>query len=267
MVDGVLDPTPEREESAAATPAARASRAASGRRLSAALPTGLIGRLVRTVYPRLEPELARLPEYVPVGGTAVDIGGWFGPWTRRLSDRADRVVTVEADPRLARLLRQAFPQVEVVQAAASDECGEIDLWVPDGRALAGISSVAGGAGRPVSVARITVDSLGLTDVRFIKVDVEGHELNALLGAAETIARDRPTLIVEVEERHRQMPGLIALMSGWGYTGRVLLDAGWTLLADFDLCTHQRETVRELDRGFVRRTLCPGKRYINSVLFT
>ncbi|WP_243718429.1 FkbM family methyltransferase [Actinomadura sp. 7K534] len=204
---------------------------------------------------------------MPVGGTAVDIGGWFGPWTRRLSDRADRVVTIEADPRLAGLLCQAFPQVKVVQAAASDECGKIDLWVPDGGTLAGISSVTGGAGRPVSVARLTVDSLGLTDVRFIKVDVEGHELNALLGAAETIARDRPNLIVEVEERHRQMPDVIALMGRWGYTGRVLLDAGWTLLADFDLATHQRETVRELDRGFVRRTLRPGKRYINSVLFT
>ncbi|WP_243708387.1 FkbM family methyltransferase [Actinomadura sp. GC306] len=204
---------------------------------------------------------------MPVGGTAVDIGGWFGPWTRRLAARADRVVTIEADPRLAELLRQAFPRVEVVQAAASDECGEIDLWIPDGHALAGISSVAGGTGRPVTTTRITLDSLKLTDVHFMKIDVEGHELNALLGAAETIARDRPTLIVEVEERHGQMPDLIALMKSWGYTGHVLLSAGWTLLSDFDLRTHQRATVHDLNRGFIRRALHPGDRYINSVLFT
>ncbi|MGP4028384.1 FkbM family methyltransferase [Actinomadura sp. 3N407] len=267
MVDDIVDSTPEREVPAAGPPAAATGRAPLERRLVGALPTGLIGRLVRAVYPRLEPELGRLPEYVPTGGTAVDVGGWFGPWTRRLAGRADRVVTIEPDPRLAGLLRRTFPRVEVVQAAASDECGTIDLWIPDSRALAGISSVSGDAGRPVSVTRVTVDSLGLTDVRFIKLDVEGHELNALLGAAETIARDRPNLLVEVEERHRQMPDVIALMRRWDYTGHVLLDSVWTPLADFDLSAHQRDTVRELDRGFFGRMLRPGRRYINSVLFT
>ncbi|MEU8797312.1 FkbM family methyltransferase [Spirillospora sp. NPDC048819] len=267
MIDDVLDSTPEREEPAAGSPAAAIGRATLGSRLSATLPAGLVGRLVRAVYPRLEPELGRLPEYVPAGGTAVDVGGWFGPWTRRLAGRADRVVTIEADPHLAALLRRTFPRVEVVQAAASDECGEIDLWIPDGGALAGVSSVSGRTGRPVSVARVTVDSLGLTDVRFMKLDVEGHELNALLGAGETIARDRPTLLVEVEERHGQMPDVIALMRSWSYTGHVLLDSGWTPLADFDLTAHQRDTVHELNRGFVSRMLRPGRRYINSVLFT
>jgi FkbM family methyltransferase len=231
------------------------------------LPAGLVGRLVRVVYPRLEPELRWLAEYVPAGGVAVDVGGWFGPWTQRLAARADRVVTIEADPRLAGLLRRTFPRVEVVEAAASDECGEIDLWIPEGGALAGISSVAGGVGRPVRVARVTVDSLRLTDVRFIKLDVEGHELNALRGAGETIGRDRPTLLIEVEERRRQMPGVIALMRSWGYTGHVLLDSGWVPLAEFDLGAYQQETVHELDRGFVGRMLRPGRRYINSVLFT
>ncbi|MFD0856450.1 rRNA adenine N-6-methyltransferase family protein, partial [Actinomadura adrarensis] len=87
---------------------------ALGRRLERVLPLWLIGRLVRSVYPRLEPELSRLSEYVPAGGTAVDIGGWFGPWTRRLAKRADRVVTIEADPRLAALLRRTFSRVDVV---------------------------------------------------------------------------------------------------------------------------------------------------------
>jgi FkbM family methyltransferase len=177
------------------------------------------------------------------------------------------VVTIEADPRLAGLLRRAFPRVEVVQAAASNECGEIDLWVPESGALAGISSVSTGVGHPVRVARVTVDSLGITDVSFIKVDVEGHELNALLGAAETIERDRPALLIEVEERHGQMAEVIALMRSWDYIGHVLLDSGWVPLVEFDLRAHQRETLHELDRGFIARALRPGRRYVNSVLFT
>ncbi|MEW2353579.1 FkbM family methyltransferase [Spirillospora sp. NPDC029432] len=259
MVDDVLDSPPGQ--------GASGGRAPLGRRMVQVLPDGLVGRLVRAVYPRLEPELARLPEYVPAGGTAVDVGGWFGPWTRRLADRADRVVTLEADPRLAGLLRRTFPRVDVVQAAASDECGEIDLWIPEGGALAGVSSVTAGAGRPVRVPRVTVDSLRLADVRFIKLDVEGHELNVLRGAAETVRRDRPALLIEVEERHGRMPEVIALARAWGYTGHVLLDSGWVPLAGFDLGAHQRSTVHELDRGFAARALRPGRRYINSVLFT
>ncbi|XVQ07243.1 FkbM family methyltransferase [Spirillospora sp. CA-255316] len=267
MIDNVLDPTPEQDGPGPERSAAVIGRATLVRRCVGVLPAGLVGRLARVVYPRLEPELRCLAEYVPAGGIAVDVGGWFGPWTQRLAARADRVVTIEADPRLAGLLRRTFPRVEVVEAAASDECGEIDLWIPESGALAGISSVASGVGRPVRVARVTVDSLRLTDVRFIKLDVEGHELSALRGASETIGRDQPTLLIEVEERRRQMPGVIALMRSWGYTGHVLLDSGWVPLAEFDLGTYQRETVHELDRGFVGRMLRPGRRYINSVLFT
>ncbi|MFD0854704.1 FkbM family methyltransferase, partial [Actinomadura adrarensis] len=171
------------------------------------------------------------------------------------------------DPRLAALLRRTFSRVDVVHAAASDECGEIDLWIPESGGLAGISSVVAEAGRPVRVDRITVDSLKLTDVRFIKLDIEGHELNALRGAADTIERDRPTLLIEVEERHGQMPEVIGLVQSWGYQGRVLLDATWVPLAGFDLAGHQQQTVGELARGFISRALHPGKRYINSVLFT
>ncbi|MBA9005261.1 FkbM family methyltransferase [Thermomonospora cellulosilytica] len=260
MESGSEDPDGERD-------AGGAGRRRLGRGLSAVVPARLIGSFVRAVYPRLEPELARLEDFVPAGGTAVDVGGWFGPWARRLVGRADRVVTVEADPKLAGVLRRAFPQAEVVHAAASDECGQIDLWIPESGALAGISSVGGGVGRPVTVAQVTLDSLQLKDVRFIKLDIEGHELNALRGAQETIRRDLPNLLIELEERHRQMPEVLGLLRGWGYTGHVLLESGWIPLAEFDLVAHQRQTLHELDRGFVGRLLRPGRRYVNSVLFT
>src|SRR5262249_56409692 len=43
----------------------------------------------------------------------------------------------------------------------------------------------------------TLDSYGFTDVRVIKVDVEGGEMDVLEGARQTILRDRPALIVEL----------------------------------------------------------------------
>ena len=57
----------------------------------------------------------------------------------------------------------------------------------------GDSWVKGGGGIPM----VTLDSLGLTEVDFIKIDCEGYlKENVLRGAVETIKRDRPVIIVE-----------------------------------------------------------------------
>ncbi|WP_344453862.1 FkbM family methyltransferase [Actinocorallia aurantiaca] len=232
------------------------------------LPKPLLGAVIRRLYPRVEPELGRLAEFVPDGGTAVDVGGWFGPWTARLLRRADRVVTVEADPGLARLLERAFPTARVVAAAASDRDGSTTLWSPPAGAIVGISSVEHGAAGSVSatVPRVRIDDLSLSDVRFMKFDIEGHELAALLGAERTIRRDLPVLLLELEARHQPIEPVITLLSGWGYRGEVLLDGRWRPLEGFDLASHQRSHAVQLARSFPSRILFPGARYVNSVLF-
>lgn len=234
-------------------------------KLSGRVPPQWVGAFVRAVYPRVEPELRRVAEYVPAGGTAVDVGGWFGPWTGRLRRRAGRVVTVEADPGLVELLADTFPDVRVVHGAASDLEGEIELWMPQDR-LDGTASVEKCAGHPVKVPRITIDGLGLSDVRFIKLDIEGHELAALRGAEETIRRDRPVLLLELEERHRPVAPTLELLEGWGYTGQVLLNGRWVPLRGFRLVEHQAANLRRVRQGFLRRLLWPRPRYVNSVLF-
>src|SRR5262245_33316461 len=97
--------------------------------LSAALslmPTRLVASGIRTIYPRVEPELAGLGRYAPRGGTALDVGAWLGPWSRGLRRYADQVVAIEAHPQLADMLRRSLPAVRVVQAAASDRVGKVD---------------------------------------------------------------------------------------------------------------------------------------------
>jgi FkbM family methyltransferase len=249
-------------------------------RVATWVPMGALGAFVRAFYPRVEPELARLGGYVPRGGVAVDAGGWLGPWTQRLTRYADQVVTIEADGGLAAYLKATFPGVTVVHAAASDRAGEITLWVPPGGARPGTSSVTpqrAAASGPLPgtastqqsgqrVARLPIDDLALTDVRFIKLDVEGHELPALDGAAKTIQRDRPHILLELEERHQPLGPVLDRLASWGYRGFVMPHREWIPLERFDLAGHQRAAIRRVEQSFVRRLVWPYPRYVNTVLF-
>ena len=44
---------------------------------------------------------------------------------------------------------------------------------------------------------VTLDDYNLKNVSIMKVDVEGHELNALLGAKKTILTSKPVIVLEV----------------------------------------------------------------------
>ncbi|MFJ2826588.1 FkbM family methyltransferase [Streptomyces sp. NPDC087263] len=241
-------------------------------RLARFLPTRLVAATARLVYPRFEPELARLSDLCPPGcGTAVDVGGWYGPWTRRLATRADRVVTVEPVPHLARLLSSATPaNVRVIHAAASDHRGTAHLWLPpDDAGDRGVSSLVRRDihARALAVPCLTLDSLDLHDVDFIKIDVDGNELAVLRGASALIAHDRPALFIELESRIQPVAPVIAHLTQQGYVGWVLPGDTWLPLASFPLEAHQARTSHVVSQGLLRRVLPPrGPRYVNSVLF-
>jgi len=244
--------------------AALATRLSSG--IAGLLPDRVVGAAIRAVYSRVEPELDRIDDFVGKGGTAVDVGAWYGPWTSRLVRRAGHVVALEPAAQLAAHLRTVFPEVQVVAAAASDRAGVAELFVSESGPAVGVSSLEHGQGPAVTVPLTTIDSLGLSDVRFMKLDVEGHELPALRGAATVIQRDRPVLLVEVEERIQPVERVVNLLTEWGYIGYVLPEDQWVQLSRFDLATHQSAALRRVGQSFVGRVIWPSPRYVNSVLF-
>ncbi|MFI6402816.1 FkbM family methyltransferase [Streptomyces sp. NPDC050548] len=242
-------------------------------RLAPFLPTRLVAATARAVYPRFEPELARLDDLLPPDcGTAVDVGGWYGPWTHRLWRRARQVVTVEPVPHLARLLAAAAPaHARVITAAASDRPGTARLWLPpDDEGDRGVSSLVRRDihARAVHVPCVTLDGLGLKDVGFIKIDVDGNELAVLHGATGLLTRDRPALFVELESRIQPIAPVVTYLSLLGYEGWVLPDTTWTRLSAFPLEEHQARTSYVVSQGLLRRVLpfARGPRYVNSVLF-
>ncbi|WP_055489885.1 FkbM family methyltransferase [Streptomyces sp. TP-A0356] len=241
-------------------------------RLARLLPVRLVAATARLVYPRFEPELARLAELCPPGcRTAVDVGGWYGPWTRRMARRACRVVTVEPVPHLARLLAATSPaNVRVIPAAASDRGGTVRLWLPPGdEGDRGVSSLVRRDihARAVEVPCVTLDGLGLRDVGFIKIDVDGGELAVLRGARGILRRDRPFLFVELESRIQPIAPVVDFLTGLGYAGWVLPSRSWLPLNPRLLEAHQARRSYVVAHGLLRRVLpLRGPRYVNSVLF-
>jgi FkbM family methyltransferase len=64
---------------------------------------------------------------------------------------------------------------------------------------------------------IAIDGLGLEDIDLIQFDIEGYENKALIGATDTIKRNRPVIIVESAinndaEAYRIVEGILRDMS-------------------------------------------------------
>jgi FkbM family methyltransferase len=241
-------------------------------RLASLLPDKWFVRAIAHAHRRFEPELARVVSSCPAGGTAVDVGAWYGPWTYWLARRVERVVAFEPNPAVADVLERTVPaNVRVVRAAASSHAGTATLTLPEGgRGTEGRASLEGlpDSTRGVEVPTCRVDELDVAEVVLVKVDVEGHEHEALAGAENLVQAWHPLLVVEIEERHGGIAPTVGLLGEWGYRGQVLVDGRWVSLDDFDLRGHQERYLAEQRSGTYLQTIARRKtRYINNVVFT
>lgn len=247
-------------------------------RVAERLPEPWFAGAVATAYRRFEPELRRLPEFCPPHGTALDVGAWYGPWSRALAARVDRVVAFEPNPRVAGVLRRTLPgNVRVVEAAAGAvDGGAATLWVPPrGMGTEGVASTLDHAedAVPVTVTTTTLDAQAYGPdpvpgrVTLVKVDVEGAEQQVIDGAARLLDEHRPVLVVELEHHRSDVDATVRSLVGRGYRPEVLVEGRWRSLDDFDLPSHQAEVLPRLaDRGLLGRVLRPGPAYVNNVVF-
>jgi hypothetical protein len=77
----------------------------------------------------------------------------------------------------------------------------------------------------VDVQTISLDSLNLSRIDLIKIDVEGMELDVLEGAANSIAKLHPMLFVETLKSDKD--AIRAWLQNLGYT---TLDVGFNFFA-------------------------------------
>lgn len=197
---------------------------------------------------RYEPELHLLPFLVDPNRNAIDGGAHRGSYCFFLSRLCRQVYAFEPNPVMCDYLRRVVAgNVKVFESAISDADGEATFTVPraaDGQ-YRNTSGTLQSAAYTEDVVQFNVpvrrlDDLGLENVGFLKLDVEGHELAAVAGAAQIIRRDRPVLLVEIMERLTGRPAAesIAAIEAHGYRAMAVL--GNRLL---DVRTLEKEMAR------------------------
>jgi FkbM family methyltransferase len=200
-----------------------------------------------------EREIRLVPFLANKGRVSLDIGANKGVYAYALLGHSAAVHGFEPNPKMFRVLESwARDRVHLHAVALGDASGTADLLIP--RSRHGYSNQGGSLSQArmegetcgiVSVDVLRLDDLGIANVGFMKIDVEGFECQVLAGARETLRRDRPNLLVEIEERHakRPLPDMIAEICAYDY--RCLVLCGGTLMPFERYCNRT-----ELDDGYV-----------------
>lgn len=209
--------------------------------------------------PFLDKEMLAARALVPEGAVCLDVGAAGGTWTwllSRLAGPGGQVFGFEPRPgsqrvvsRLLRILRA--DNATVLPLALGSGPGHLSLALARMPTMSYVRPPTDSGWRPteantrvrdvIEVEVTTLDAFArdhdLPRVDFVKIDVEGHELEVLEGAAATIRGHRPVIVCEIEERHLERYGHTAddvfdRLEGAGYRlhrlerARLLTVTGW-----------------------------------------
>lgn len=209
-----------------------------------------LARITRRELKRGEPELRLLPHLLDPRRAAMDIGANRGIWAHLMARHCETVWAFEPNPKLFSLLERAADAKTACKAIAlSDAEGQATLMVPG---EAGRFSNQGASLNParigtrahmsVTVRAAPLDSLDPPPTGFMKIDVEGHERAVVEGAKGLIERDRPVMVIEIEERHtgRDISDELDFVESLGYRTLVLKNGQLSTRGRFDPQADHRE---------------------------
>jgi FkbM family methyltransferase len=178
--------------------------------------------MVSNIYESMS-EIALLVPFAQ--GMVIDVGANVGTHSICFANSARRVYAIEAHPQTylhlcANIILNQKLNIEPINLALGDMDGpqlmaDIDPTKPStpmgARVGAGIT--------PIKMARL--DSLNL-DADFMKIDVEGYELEVLKGAKHTLMRNDTAVFVEIHH-HELVQEINDYMAALGYSNAPLLE--------------------------------------------
>ena len=148
----------------------------------------------------------RLPELLSVGAVVYDVGahlGYFALTAARLVGASGRVYAFEADPGNAERLAthveaNNLDTVRIVPLAVWSKPGTVSFATDESHPIRSYGRVgATGVTRDVEATSLETFAVEAPRPDLIKIDVEGGELEVLVGARRLLAETPPIVICEV----------------------------------------------------------------------
>lgn len=159
-----------------------------------------------------------------IGVHSVEWGRWMYGWGRVFAFEAQERIYYALAGNLA--INNCF-NVSAFHVALGAGCGSINIPEPNYFVPGSFGSFelvkreetefigqAIDYAKTVPVSLVSLDSLGLDRVDFIKIDVEGMELDVLKGAASVIEKNHPVMFIEIIKSDQDQ--LTAYLTDRGY---------------------------------------------------
>jgi FkbM family methyltransferase len=207
-------------------------------------------------------EIEWIMDNVGTGRVVFDIGAHKGGWTywlRKAVGKSGKIFAFEPQPVLHDYLGKLFASrywsnvtLESIALSNADDSAQIFIPGKSGSTSPGASLKQDILNHETDVYSIKVstttldhycDKASIDTVDFIKVDVEGSELDVLEGAEGALQNHHASWIIESEARHIGEDGVLKLfstMEAAGYEGYFFSSAQLTPISEFSFTQHQRQ---------------------------
>tara|TARA_B100000073_G_scaffold241656_1_gene202663 strand:- start:24 stop:821 length:798 start_codon:yes stop_codon:yes gene_type:complete len=214
----------------------------------------------------LEPEMKVLENLISINDRIIDVGANRGIYSYFFSKYSRNIEVFEPNPACSKLLESWSNQLDgihVHNVALSNKDGLASLLIPvdengiehDSSASIENNDFQNTKTQEVSLRRL--DEYLFQDITFIKIDVEGHEFSVLQGALNTIAEFKPSMLIEIEQRHNtiEISEIFNFIMNMDYTIFFLNMNKLHELSKFNIKAHQDTDNLNIESKYINNFLC------------
>ena len=195
-------------------------------------------RLERSIKKRDEKELNLVRKLIKQGTDSIDVGVYRGVYSYEMSKYSKRVHSFEPNPIIFDYINKNLTKLNsnilLYNYALSNQNKNIKLRVPirnkeyskenfEEYYQMGLATIHGENNfkefESFNIQSKKIDEIDFENlISFIKIDVEGHELEVIKGAEKIIKKNFPNLLVEIEKKHinKDVNSTINYVNSLGY---------------------------------------------------